>query len=365
MSLVESTSAVDEFVRQMPKAELHVHLEGSIEPETVLTLAKRHQMLDSLPTNTLEGLRKWFTFTDFPHFVEIYMTLCGLLRTPDDFATIVYASGRDMAEQNIRYRELTVTPYTHTNLQDKGLKIDDILAGLVDGKRKAKADFGVEMNWVFDIPRNAGFAGPGTRYNPAAADTTLDFALAGLDMGVVGFGLGGFEQGAPPEPFAHAFSAARRNGLRSVPHAGETVGPDSVWGAIHNLEADRIGHGVRSIEDPDLLAYLKAHQIVLEVNLTSNVCLHIYRRLAEHPFPHLDKMGLLLTLNSDDPPLFNTTLCDEYLALATEFGYDRQNLVRVARNAFVASYIAPEIKQRMLAEFDLWCENANVMQVDD
>lgn len=348
------------FIRAMPKAELHVHLEGAIQPETLLELARRHQRLDALPATDLAGLRRWFTFTDFPHFIQIYLTISDLLRTPDDFALIAYACGADMAAQNIRYRELTFTPFTHTDLQNKNLTIADLLQGLEAGRRQAQRDFGVEMRWVFDIPRNVSFRNGGN-YDPYPAERTLAYALAGQAQGVVGFGLGGFEVGAPPEPFAHAFHAASAAGLISVPHAGETMGAASVWGAVKQLQAVRIGHGVRAMEDANLLALLYERQIVLEINPTSNVCLHVYRRLAEHPFPHLDRMGLLVTVNSDDPPLFNTNLCQEYAVLASEFGYGPTDLARIARNAFVASGAPTPLKEQLLGEFDRWLAEQKVV----
>jgi adenosine deaminase len=346
------------FIQALPKAELHIHLEGAIQPPTLLELAQRHPHLQRLPALDVESLQRWFTFRDFSHFVEIYWSISDLLRTPDDFALIVHACGADMARQNIRYRELTFTPFTHTDLQPKGLTIDDLLAGLTAGRQQAQQDFGVEMNWVFDVPRNLSFRPDGS-YDPYPAERTLEYALAGQTQGVVGFGLGGFEVGAPPEPFAHAFTLATAAGLRSVPHAGETMGPASVWGALQALQATRIGHGVRAMEDPHLLAVLKDRQIVLEINPTSNICLHVYRRLAEHPFPHLDRMGLLVTVNSDDPPLFNTDLCQEYALLASEFGYDQANLARIARNAFVTAAAPELVKQRLLAEFDQWLESCD------
>jgi aminodeoxyfutalosine deaminase len=341
------------FIRAMPKAELHIHLEGSIQPQTLLTLAERHNRLDRLPSTEIHGLQRWFTFTDFPHFVQIYWTISDLLRTPEDFALVVYACGADMAEQGIRYREVTFTPFTHTDLQQKGLTIEQLIAGLEEGRRQAKQAFGVELRWVFDVPRNLSFRNGGA-YDPYPAERTLAYALAGQAQGVVGFGLGGFEVGAPPEPFAHVFERASAAGLRSVPHAGETLGAESIWGALRALGAERIGHGVRAIEDPHLLVELKARQTVLEINPTSNVCLHVYRRLAEHPLPHLDRMGLCVTVNSDDPPLFNTTLCAEYEAVAREFGYGRAGLARLARNAFVAAAAPPDLKARLIAQFDQW-----------
>ncbi len=349
--------ALASFICAMPKAELHIHLEGAIQPRTLLKLAQQHDAVDALPARDVDGLRRWFRFVDFPHFVKIYVTISDLLRTPDDFALIVREAGAEMAAQNIRYREYTVTPFTHTHILHKGLSIGDVVDGLEAGRGQACSEHGVEMRWVFDIPRNAAFnglTGPKGKYTATSAEVTLDYALANRGRGVVGLGLGGYEVGAPPEPFAEVFAAAKAGGLRSLPHAGETVGPASVWGAIDALGAERIGHGVRAIEDPALLSLLRERQIPLEICPTSNVCLHVYRRLAEQPFPHLDRMGLLVTVNSDDPPLFNTSLTQEYEALAREFGYGQAGLVRIARNAFVSMAAEVEIKQRLLAEFDGW-----------
>jgi aminodeoxyfutalosine deaminase len=262
-----------------------------------------------------------------------------------------------MARQQVRYAEVTFTPYTHTHLLDKGLTIGDIFAGLDQGRTLAHQQSGVEIAWVFDIARNNSFRNTSTGiYDTRPAEITLEYALLGREHGVIGFGLGGNEIGAPPAPFAHAFEEARRAGLISVPHAGELAGPDSIWSAIHALGAKRIGHGVRSIEDPLLLAYLRQHQIPLEVNITSNLCLHVYKRLGHHPFPHLDSMGIVVTVNSDDPPLFNTDLTHEYTILMDEFGYSAADVARIARNAYVAAACPEPLRSRLIAEFDAWVE---------
>ncbi|MFO7633263.1 MAG: adenosine deaminase [Caldilinea sp.] len=347
------SAGIVDFLQEMPKAELHIHLEGTIDPVAVLELARRHNCPGVLPSTELTALQQWYTFTDFPHFIRVYMVISDLLRSAEDFAYIVYRCGQDMAAQNIRYREITFTPFTHTDYQRKGLTIDDLFEGLEAGRAAAHAEFGVEMRWVFDVPRNLSFPKQGG-YDPHPAERTLDYALAGRDHGVIGFGLGGFEVGAPPEPFAHAFDRAHSEGLLCVPHAGETMGQASVRGAVEVLHADRIGHGVRAIEDPALLTVLRDRQIPLEINISSNICLHVYDRAAVHPFPHLDRMGIKVTVNSDDPPLFNTNLCAEFGVLATEFGYDRSDLARIARNAFEVSGAPPSLKTQLLAEFDAW-----------
>jgi adenosine deaminase len=341
----------------MPKAELHIHLEGAIKPETVLTLAKRHKILDSLPTTDLEELKSWFTFTNFEHFINVYTTIQDLIRTEDDFALIAYECGADMATQNIRYREVTVTPFVHTNYQQKNLAITSILQGLEAGRQQAKSEFGVEIRWVFDIPRNLSFPKrDGTTYDPYPANQTLEYALQGQSFGVVGLGLGGYEKGAPASPFAHAFQKAKEQGLYSLPHAGETAGPKSVWSALNDLSADRIGHGVRSIEDDKLVLHLIEHQIPLEVNPTSNICLKIYSDLDAHPFNMLYQAGLYLTVNSDDPPLFNTNLLSEYHILVKHFDFNTGDLIRIAQNAFVASAAETGLKEQLLSEFDNWTQ---------
>jgi aminodeoxyfutalosine deaminase len=352
------------LLQSMPKAELHVHLEGAIQPATLLELATRHNRWEKLPGRNEAALREWFRFTDFPHFIQIYTAISDLLRTPDDFALITVAFAGEMARQHIRYAEVTFSPYTHIHLLDKGLTIQDLFAGLDQGRAIARQQYDVEIAWVFDIVRGFSFRSLNNGiYDMRPAEITLEYALAGRNHGVIGFGLGGNEVGAPPSPFAHAFDQARNAGLISVPHAGEMAGPDSVWGAIHALGAQRIGHGVRSIEDPLLLAYLRQSQIPLEINITSNICLHAYKRVAHHPFPHLDRMGILVTVNSDDPPLFNTDLTHEYTILVDEFGYSLADVARIARNAFVAAVMPEPLRINLLAEFDTWVK-ANIAMGD-
>ena len=223
---------------------------GPSNRRTAVRLARRHGLSGLLPTSDPARLAGWFEFTDFADFIRVIVTIQKLIRTADDFALVAYQAGADMAAQNIRYRELTVSPYNHTHVFDKGLVIGDIINGLDAGRSRAKADFGVEMRWVFDISRNFAFPRPDGIYDPEPADITLKYALAGQAHGVIALGIGGDERGRPPEPFAHAFRRAGREGLRSVPHAGESLEPwaaDHVRGSIDALEADRIGHGIGAI----------------------------------------------------------------------------------------------------------------------
>lgn len=340
----------------MPKVELHLHLDGALPPQTVLQLARRNDLLNLLPGDTEDAIADWFVFEDFYHFVTVKRTIKKLLRSGDDFALAVFAAGAELHAQNVRYAEVTVTPYSFIDALDQGLTIDMILHGLQTGRQRVHDTFDITLQWVFDIPRNRAFSDyrHGGDYVPGAAEKTLDYALRGRDFGVVGLGLGGNEVNAPPDAFAHVFAEAKRQGLKSLPHAGESKGPASVRGAIDALQADRIGHGVRAVEDDDLLHEIVARQIPLEINMTSNVYLGFYPHIEEHPLPALDQSGAMITINTDDPKLVGTTLTEEYETLVNVFAYSPADVIRLARNAFVASYAPPDLKTRLLAEFDDW-----------
>ena len=349
------------LIETMPKVELHLHLDGAIPPPTVLKIAEHHGLLDLLPGNTEAQISGWFVFRDFYHFLEVKRTIKKLLRTADDFALAVVAVGQQLAIQQVRYAEITVTPYSLIDALDQGLTIDSLLQGLEMGRQQVLAELGIEMRWVFDIPRNRAFADyrTGGDYVVGAAEKTLEYALQGKDYGVIALGLGGNEVNAPPEPFAPIFAEAKRQGLKSLPHAGESEGASSVWGAIHALGADRIGHGIRAVEDKHLLHELAERQIPLEVNMTCNVYLKFYPRIEDHPLPILDQAGVLITVNTDDPILIGTTLNQEYQLLVDVFDYTTADVIRIARNAFNVCYAEPEIKTRLLTEFDQWVETVS------
>jgi aminodeoxyfutalosine deaminase len=334
--------SLESYIRAMPKAELHVHLEGAIQPETLLALAWRNGV--ALPADTATGLRAWYTFTDFAHFVEIYLAVSACIRSPDDIELVAREFLAGQAAQGIRYSEVTYTAFTHYHF--KGLPFREQLAALNRARTWAAAELGVTMGLVIDIPRSI-----------SAEDGLLvaDWAIDAIGDGVIALGLGGPEIGNPPEKFAAAFARARSAGLPSVPHAGETVGPESIWGALRALDAVRIGHGVRCLDDPALVAELRERQIPLEVCPTSNVCLGVAPSIAEHQLPRLIAEGLYVTLNSDDPPMFNTTLTDEYLAVANAYGWGANELERLTLNAVRAALLpAAEraaLEARFVAEF--------------
>ena len=329
--------SLHDFIRAMPKVELHVHLEGSIRPATLLTLAERNGV--ALPAQDLEGIREFYRFTDFDHFIQVYFTISGCLKTVDDFSLIAYEFGADMARQNTRYAEVTFTP--DTSVRHTGLPFDEILSGLNAGRARARADFGVEFRWVLDIVRD----------NPDSRLQVAQWAIGAMAQGVVGFGLGGTEEGNPPEWFVDAYTLAREAGLHSVPHAGEVAGPESVWSALRLLKAERIGHGVRCIEDPALVDHLRETQVPLEVCPTSNLCLGVYPSYEAHPLRWLWDQGLNITLNSDDPPMFNTDLVGEYAALADFMAFTADELQQISLNGLRASFLPEAEKSALEDEF--------------
>ncbi len=326
-----------EFSQRMPKAELHVHLEGSILPRTLLTLARRNQL--ALPADDEAGLQAFYRFESFEQFLITYMMVTGCLRTKEDYQLIAYEFGRECARQNIRYAEVTFTIETNTRLT--GLTWQQVLHGLNKGREQAFRDYGVQWQWVFDIVRNL----------PETQGQVLEIALATREQGVVALGLGGKEEGFPPEMFIETFMHAETAGLHRVPHAGELAGPESVWSAVKQLHAERIGHGVRSIEDPKLVEYLRVNAIPLEICPTSNICLKVFPGYASHPVRQLWDQGLCITIGSDDPPMFGTDLNHEYLTLVKEYNFNQAELEQVSLNAIHASFLSQREKQRLEQEF--------------
>ena len=324
-----------DFIHTMPKVELHVHLQGTIQPPTLLKLAERNNI--ALPADNIEDLQKWYTFKDSQHFIEIYDLICECLRTPDDIELATREFLVEQAAQNIRYTELTYTP-------SRGrMTFSEQLDAINRARMWAQNTLQVTMNIVIDIPRGAA----------GREDSLLitDWAVSGMDKGVVALGLGGSEIGNPPEKFADAFDRARIVGLPTVPHAGETVGPGSIWSALNVASAVRIGHGVRCLEDPALVSELRERQVPLEVCPTSNVCLNIFDSMDSHPLPRLIEEGLYVTINSDDPSMFDTTLTNEYIVIAETFGFNVDMIERLVLNGVQATLLDEDEKSQMEREF--------------
>lgn len=313
------------FIAGLPKAELHVHHVGSASPRIVAELAARHEGASPVPADPA-ALADYFAFRDFGHFIEVYLSVVDLIRDDEDVRTLTYEVARELARQQVRYAELTITPYSHVR---RGIPAAEFCAAIEDARRSAAADFGIDLRWCFDIPGEAGLP---------AAEETLRIALEERPDGLISFGLGGPEVGVPRPQFKPYFDKARAAGLRSVPHAGETTGPETIWSALRDLGAERIGHGVSAAGDPELMAYLADNQVPLEVCPTSNVRTRAVPSLDEHPLPALVAAGVPVTINSDDPPMFGTTLEEEYAVAARLLGLDTAGVAELARAAVRASF---------------------------
>ena len=323
-----------DFIRGLPKAELHVHHVGSASPRIVSELAERHP--GTVPSDP-EQLRAFYEFRDFAHFIEVYLAVVDLIRTPEDVRLLTYEIAREMAEgQSVRYAELTCTPYTSVM---SGVPIEAYTEAIEDARVAAERDFGLVLRWIYDIPGELGVP---------SADATLGYALDHAPDGLVGFGLGGPEMGVSRPQFEPHFAAARAAGLRSVPHAGETTGPETIWHAIRSLGAERIGHGTSAAADPALLAHLAEQRIPLEVCPSSNVATRAVASLDEHPLRAFVDAGVVVTINSDDPPMFSTTLNREYEIAADLLGLDEQGITDLARAAVTASYAPEDVKTGLL-----------------
>jgi len=334
----EQISGIEEFVRGLPKAELHLHLQGAASVPTVLELARRHPQV-GVPTEPAQ-LRDFYAFTDFAHFIEVYNSVNRLVRTAADVQALVTGLGRDLTGTQVRYAEVTVTPDSHLMM---GIAPEAIADALNAGRAQVLADHGVELAWIFDIPGEFGLES-GVR--------TLDWVQKHRPEHTVGFGLGGPEIGVPRSLFTEVFARATDLGLRSVPHAGETTGPQSIRDSINVLGAVRIGHGISAAQDADLMAELVDRDVVLEVSPTSNLRTRAVARIEDHPFTVLRDAGVKVTLNTDDPGMFDTDLNREFLTAHRVFGLDAAELTELARAAVHASFAGASTRARLLAEID-------------
>ena len=323
------------FIHALPKVELHLHLVGSAGVDTVLELARRHPEA-GVPTDRDE-LERFYAFRDFDHFLKVYWAVQSMLKGRTDIHALVVGLARDLVAQNVRYAEVTVTPYNHVL---DGMSGDEVLAGLASGRAVA-AEMGVELAWCFDIPGEKGLDG---------ARETLAFAVTERPEGLVSFGLAGPEAGVGRAQFAPFFDAAREAGLHCVPHAGETTGPETIWSAIRDLKAERIGHGTSCVVDPGLVNFLALKGIPLEVCPTSNVRTRQVRSIAAHPVRQMLDAGIVVTLNTDDPPFFGATLEGEYLAVASALELGHAEVARLAENAVLASFLPNTRKTSLLEE---------------
>ena len=322
------------FIRQLPKAELHLHLEGAIETATLLELRERHGV-----SGQLAEVDQIYRYADFPSFLQAFKTVTDHLRTPEDYELITHRLMRRLKEENVLHAEVYVS--VGVCLWRKQ-NFAAIFEGLERGRARGARDFGVSLLWIFDAVRQFGVED---------AQRVFELAVRYSDRHVIGVGIGGDELKAPPELFRGVYTYAADNGLRLTAHAGETAGPESIWGAL-NLRAERVGHGFTAGQDSDLIEELAYRQIPIEICLTSNLRTGICKSAAEHPAKSYFDQGLMITLNTDDPAMFGTNLNREYQLAQETFGFTDEHLRELARNSFEASFLPAEKKLEFLNLFD-------------
>ena len=327
-----------ELLRRMPKVELHVHLEGAIRPSTLLDLARRRGI--GLPADDVDGLRRWFRFRSFEHFVEIYLTCSRCLQEPEDFSRVASDFVEEQARQNILYTEAHFTIGTHLMNGGRG---DEIRDALWEAVEEGERDHGVRVRWVADVVRNVPWKW---------ADQTIEWALDSRRHGVVALGLSGIEEGHSIDAFRAHFEAARQQGLGRTVHAGEHGGPESIRASLAVCAPERIGHGVRAVEDPELVGELAEAKIALEVCPSSNVRLGVFPDLESHSFDELRRAGVVVTVNSDDPPLFETTLTDELERVADTWSYDVETTVGFVRTAAGHTFAPLDEREELARRLD-------------
>jgi adenosine deaminase/aminodeoxyfutalosine deaminase len=322
------------FIRQLPKAELHLHLEGAVDPPTLLELRQSHG-----ERTTLAETETLYQHSDFASFLMAFKEVSAQLRGPDDYELVTYRLMQRLKEENVLHAEVYVAVGVCLYRKQDFVAIFE---GLERGRARGARDFGVSLLWIFDATRHFGVE---------EAQRVFELAVRYRDRRVVGVGIGGDEQKAPPELFRSLYGYAADNGLRLTVHAGETGPPESIWGAL-NLHAERIGHGLTAGQDPDLIEELAYRQIPVEVCLTSNLRTGVCKSINEHPAKSYFEQGLMITLNTDDPALFGTTLAREYQLAQESFGFTDEHLRELARNSFEASFLDADKKLELLSLFD-------------
>jgi adenosine deaminase/aminodeoxyfutalosine deaminase len=323
------------FVRSLPKAELHLHLEGAIEPPTLLEIQQDH----GLKNSTLADVQRLYQYSDFASFLISFRGITEHLKTPADYELITYRLMERLKGENVLHAEVYVSVGVCLyRKQDFAA----IFEGLERGRAQGERDFGVSLLWIFDAVRHFG---------SAEAQRVAELAARYRERNVVGFGIGGDEKRAGPELFREVYSYCAEQGLRLTAHAGETAAAESIWGAL-NLRAERIGHGLTAQQDPDLMQELAQRQIPIEICVTSNVKTGVCPNLGDHPVRRYFDEGLMVTINTDDPAMFGTSLSQEYQLAQENFGFSDEHLRELARNSFEAAFLPAEKKLEFLNMFD-------------
>ncbi len=324
----------ESWVRHLPKAELHLHLEGTIAPETLVELS---QSKDA-ETLTLEAARDLYHYKDFSGFMLAFKAITERLCTPDDYELITYRMIEALASQGVMHAEVYVS--VGVVYYWRRIEFEPLFAGMERGRIRGEKEFGVSVLWIFDAVRHFG---------PEEAERVFRKAaeLMPLHPSIIGIGIGGDERRTGAEPFRELYTEAKKNGLHLTAHAGETVGPEGIWSAL-NIGAERIGHALSAGNDPELIEVLATKQVPVEICITSNLRTGCCARLEDHPVREYLENGLMVTLNSDDPALFGSDLCAEYCLAHTEFQLTLEHLREIAGNSIEASFLPPRKKLELL-----------------
>jgi adenosine deaminase/aminodeoxyfutalosine deaminase len=338
------------FIQSLPKAELHLHLEGSVDPATLAELSRRYNM--PLPTEnnrydvtgsgdvlTEEDVRRLYSYKDFNGFLMAFKAVTERLRSPEDYELVTYRLMQKLRQQNVAHAEVYVSIGV---IRWRGQPVEPLFDGMERGRERGQRDFGVSLLWIFDAVRHFG---------PEAAAEVFDLAARLRERNVVAIGIGGDEVRGPAEWFRDLYKKAAANGLHLTAHAGETTGPESVWGAL-NIGAERIGHGLAVAQDRELLEVMAEKQVPVEVCVSSNLRTGACPGLQEHPLRKFFDHGLMVTLSTDDPAMFQTSLNREYEIAREEFKFSEEHLRELARNSFEASFLPVEKKLRFLQQID-------------
>jgi adenosine deaminase/aminodeoxyfutalosine deaminase len=331
------------WLRGLPKAELHLHLEGTVTPETLVELSRRH---DAEPL-TLEAARALYVYTDFQHFLMAFKAVSERLQTPEDFELVAYEMIQSLARQGVVHAEVYISWGILYRFKPQ-LAIPDIMDAIERARLRAEQEFGTSVLWLIDAVRHFGLDEAARVFRTAAE-------LRAQYPSIVGIGIGGDEARGPAEPFRELYAEARSAGLRLTAHAGESTGPvhgpASIWSAL-NIGAERIGHALAAQHDADLLQVLAERQVPLELNLTSNLRTGCCERIEQHPIREYFEGGLFVTINSDDPPMFGSDLLSEYLLIQDHFAFSLEQMREFAANSIEASFLPPERKLKLLAQVE-------------
>jgi aminodeoxyfutalosine deaminase len=341
------------FLRRLPKAELHLHLEGTVTPETVVDLSERHALENpETPALTLDEARALYHYIDFTGFLLAFKAITRRLLTAADYELIAWRMAQQLAAQGVVHAEVYISVgviiyWRRAEAAANPRLIETLFEGVEKARVRAEKELGLTIYWIFDAARHFGLEDAAVVFRKAAE-------LHRDHPSVIAIGIGGDERITGAEPFKDLYAKARDNGLRLTAHAGETIGPESIWAAL-NIGAERIGHGLSAQDDPELIELLAERQVPIEINITSNLRTSSCPALLSHPVRRYFDQGLMITLNSDDPALFGSNLLGEYTLAHTAFDFTEEHLREVATNSFEASFLPPEEKVawlRRIATFE-------------